>query len=533
MKKYFLFIFILLAPAGFALAQVNFPVQELGGCASQQECKVYCDNKDHSQACLDFAKKNNLMTEQEIQVAEKFTSGKINGPGGCKSKETCEEYCDNMSHMDECLSFAEKNNLIPASELAEAKKVQAAIKNGIKPPACSNKKACDSYCEDSAHMEECINFASQAGFMSDQEKTDSQKMLQALKNGVKPLPCKGKENCDAYCNDSSHMEECMNFAIQAGFMSDQEKGDAEKALQAIKKGVNPPPCKGKEACDVYCADHADECINFALAAGMMSEEDAEMARKTGGKGPGGCKSKEECQAFCDKPENQETCFNFANENDMLPKEDVQKMQQNSQQIQQTLQNASPEVMDCLVSAIGSDAVEKLKQGQPFGSKEQGQKMQPCFEMMKSRPKEGMKEQTGPGGCKSPEECQAYCETHREECQQFNAPKVDDGHKPDEHAGEPTQGPGPGGCQSEAECEAYCSTHREECGAPPPMAPDANPNQNPNWQEGQPEHFEQPPQNFQPPADQQPQQPSPLSRYINTDSLVGSLLDMAFTSVFHK
>jgi hypothetical protein len=47
-----------------------------------------------------------------------------------------------------------------------------------------------------------------------------------------------------------------------------------------------------------------------------------MARKTGGKGPGGCKGKEECDAFCNNPDNQETCFNFAKDNGMIPEKDL-------------------------------------------------------------------------------------------------------------------------------------------------------------------------------------------------------------------
>jgi len=39
----------------------------------------------------------------------------------------------------------------------------------------------------------------------------------------------------------------MNFAIEAGFMSDEEQGQAQKMLQAVKKGVNPPKCREKKS----------------------------------------------------------------------------------------------------------------------------------------------------------------------------------------------------------------------------------------------------------------------------------------------
>src|SRR3989344_8650969 len=81
-----------------------------------------------------------------------------------------------------------------------------------------SKTACDSYCEAPEHMEECISFATEAGFMPEAEKENAQKMLSAIKRGVKPPPCRGKEACDQYCQLPDNMEVCMNFAVEAGFM---------------------------------------------------------------------------------------------------------------------------------------------------------------------------------------------------------------------------------------------------------------------------------------------------------------------------
>ena len=64
------------------------------------------------------------------------------------------------------------------------------------------------------------------------------KMLTAIKRGIKPPPCRGREACDEYCSNPDNMEMCMNFAIEAGFMDEQEKGESQKMLQALKKGLN-------------------------------------------------------------------------------------------------------------------------------------------------------------------------------------------------------------------------------------------------------------------------------------------------------
>ena len=129
-----------------AVKDVQYPVKELGNCISEKECKIYCDKTEKINACLSFAEKNNLMSKEDINIAKKFADKGMKGPGGCDGKDECDAYCDDMDNMDECISFAEKNNLMPAKEMEQAKKVQAAIKRGVKPPACGNKKECDTFC---------------------------------------------------------------------------------------------------------------------------------------------------------------------------------------------------------------------------------------------------------------------------------------------------------------------------------------------------------------------------------------------------
>lgn len=387
-----------------ALAQtalnIQYPVKELGNCQNESACRTYCDKPENIKACVNFAEKNNLMSQEELEQVKKFIAiidSGIKGPGGCVGKYSCEEYCNEISHIDECVSFAEKNNLIPPQELAEAKKVQAAIKRGVKPPACGNKNQCDVYCNEPDHMEECITFGREAGFIQGKELEDAQKMLAAIKRGVKPPPCKGKQACDEYCQNPEHMEACMNFALEAGFMNEQEKQDSQKMLQALKKGVKPPACKGKEECDAYCAEesHFEECMKFAEAAGFMTAEEAAMARKTGGKGPGNCKGREECEAFCNNPDNQETCFNFGKEHGLIPEEDLKMMEEGKQLM----------------------PGGQLGPGGAMPVPGEGQNFQPGPGMINPS-NQTMPQQAGPGGCKGPDECKVYCQSHPKECQGF-------------------------------------------------------------------------------------------------------------------
>ena len=296
MKKYILNFFILISAVIFsvvinnaaaqsddiasdALSKLTYPIIELGGCQDRADCKIYCDDSANTAACVSYAEKENLLSQEELQIAKKFVAGGAKGPGSCTGKKECQTYCEDKAHIDECVSYAENNGLMSVQDLQKAKKVQAAIKKGVKFPACNNKK-----------------------------------------------------ECDAYCEESSHMEECITFAQEAGFLSDEELQNAQKVLTAVKQGVKPPACKGKEACDTYCTEesHVDECTNFAVAAGIVTSDEAKIIKETGGKGPGGCKSKSECDSYCSNDANRETCMNFAVEHNIPQPEPPQQPGQQKQ-----------------------------------------------------------------------------------------------------------------------------------------------------------------------------------------------------------
>ena len=163
----------LTANSVIAQTVVSYPVVELGNCVDKSACKVYCDKSENIDACLIFAQKNNLMSSDEINTAKNFKKTGMIGPGECKGKDECKAYCNGPDHMDECISFAEKNGLMSGKKLEGAKKVKGAISKGIKPPACGGKETCDAYCSSSEHVEECVKFGEAAGIIG---KDDADKI---------------------------------------------------------------------------------------------------------------------------------------------------------------------------------------------------------------------------------------------------------------------------------------------------------------------------------------------------------------------
>ncbi len=309
---------------------IKYPIEELGNCKDKDACKKYCEAQEHYLACADFGEKNNLISKEEAAKAREFADVlKGEGPGGCKDKASCEKYCEDLSHIDDCLSFAQKHNFLSGEQLEGAKKISQAVKSGA----------------------------------------------------VMPGGCKDKTSCDSYCKDLTHIDECLAFAEKAGTVSAEEIAEAKKVLPLIKSGQSPGGCKSKEECMKYCDDenHGDECVNFAEKAGFVTKEEAEMARKTGGKGPGNCKSKEACDAFCNKKENQKECFDFAKKYNLIPEDKLKEMEEGMGRLRAGLEQMPKEAIQCLKEKLGEGVISEIQNGSFMPGPETGDVIQGCME----------------------------------------------------------------------------------------------------------------------------------------------------------
>ncbi len=139
----------------------SFPIQELGGCTNKEECRVYCDLPVNIPACADFAEKQGIITDKSVVVAKQFSQAILSSetPGACASTKECILYCDNIGHIEECLSFAAELNL-NTQIVDAAKRVLGYLKTGGElPGGCSSKDSCLSYCLMPEHVSECVGFA--------------------------------------------------------------------------------------------------------------------------------------------------------------------------------------------------------------------------------------------------------------------------------------------------------------------------------------------------------------------------------------
>lgn len=350
---------------------ITYPIQELGNCASQEECKMFCDNTDNQVVCMDWAAGKGFVDKKEAEKVREINElGQMPdsyGPGGCKTPGECDNYCQALEHLDECMNYSVEKGFISAEEAEKIK--EKANRKG--PGSCSSQGECENYCRNPGHIEECMNFAVEDGKISKEEadfiitqtkefgagssrrgkgsgkqggqrgpaepKIDEQKALKVLEDkGGGPGGCKSMEECGNYCSAPEHGEECMNFAIKNGFMPPEEVEKAKKMMSM----TGPGGCKGPRECDDYCSQegHGEECMNFSIQNGLMAPEEAEKMKKEveivkklqrgGMSGPGGCKGPQECQIYCSDQSHIEECMSFATQNGMMNKNDaVTRMRQ--------------------------------------------------------------------------------------------------------------------------------------------------------------------------------------------------------------
>lgn len=243
-----------------------------GGCKNEIACDVYCADTTHLNECLDFAERYSLRSKNEIAEGRKVAAilkAGGNLPGGCRTKNECMAYCEEPGHMKECVDFAESAGFISDDELKIARKIIPLLASGGETPGnCARKDACETYCMDAAHIDDCIAFAERVDLLSPEELADAKKFTPYIKSGETPGKCRRRAECETYCSDVSHFEECVVFAEKVGMMSAEDVTLARKV-----KGKGPGGCTSKEACEKFCGipENIPTCINFAKEHGLEDE----------------------------------------------------------------------------------------------------------------------------------------------------------------------------------------------------------------------------------------------------------------------
>lgn len=349
---------------------ISYPISELGNCGSQEECRIFCDNPDNKISCLNWAESKNFVSPEKAKKSRNLIefekSPEKYGPGGCITPQECDVFCRVRENLNECLKFNVEQGFMPQEEADKI--IAKADKKG--PGGCDSKESCDNFCRNPENMKECMQFAVNEGKITQEEadfmaqnaqvrgprgpkgpagggpkppKIDEEKAKTALElKGGGPGGCKNMEECGVYCNGPEHGEECLNFAVENGFMPQEEVERVKKMMTM----TGPGGCKGPQECDEFCGkeENRDTCFNFTKENGLMPPEEIErmekemqIVRKLGTEaGPGGCRSPKECDAYCRNPENMNECMDFGAKHGMMSKENADRMMQEKHNIEKRM-----------------------------------------------------------------------------------------------------------------------------------------------------------------------------------------------------
>lgn len=352
--------------SGPDVSGISFPIPELGNCSNPGQCKNYCENPSNIESCLSFAEKNGLMPPEAVKHARTFAQAGFRGPGDCQSERGCRVYCAEPTHRDECVSWAKRNGLIDEDEEKKIKRIPIGEAG---PGGCMVRGDCHEYCSDPANAKECLKFAEKHRILSEEEIARHKRFLALVEEGG-PGGCRSEEECRNYCSDPSRIEECIEWGRKHDLIPEGQ----EKLVRKMITEGGPGGCRTQAECEKYCnnTDNIETCLKFAEEQGFVKGEELEHARRAAKVfregGPGGCRTPRDCGAYCSVPDHMNECMEFARRNGFIPPEH-----------------------------------RWTPPGGPLN-------IPPDFK--------------GPGGCDSPEECFEYCSEpeHQLECRSFRPPQ---------------------------------------------------------------------------------------------------------------
>ncbi|MFA5793387.1 MAG: hypothetical protein WC897_06035 [Candidatus Gracilibacteria bacterium] len=236
-----------------------------GGCNSKESCDAYCKNPERINECLSFAVKEGDISEGDAKFLSEQTMRRVEsggkppstgpeqkidkqkvesilntekGPGGCSTMQECGEFCMNPDHSQECIAFAMKHQIAPPKDLERMKKLSSMAGPG----GCRGQKECETYCSEEKHTDECIQFSKENGLIPEEEIQRIEKEREIvkkmeMKGQSGPGGCKNSSDCNKYCSDSAHVEECAQFGAKTGLLEkdivERMMGQTREARQKI------------------------------------------------------------------------------------------------------------------------------------------------------------------------------------------------------------------------------------------------------------------------------------------------------------
>lgn len=147
---------------------ITFPVAELGGSQSLEECKTFCSKEENKDVCISYAKKKGFYHQssegrdhQDYQQHSSKDNEEILKLAkielGCNSYDDCMALCELESNRKKCEDFALSHDLMVGKQADQMKQVMSKL-------GCNSPASCMSFCSSPANMQKCMVAFQSAGF---------------------------------------------------------------------------------------------------------------------------------------------------------------------------------------------------------------------------------------------------------------------------------------------------------------------------------------------------------------------------------
>lgn len=210
---------------------IIFPIADLGNCVSMSDCKAYCDDPTHLDACVTYAKSHGFYHDSSLNTNQSALLQDAKVTLGCNSITTCEAFCADSTNADACSAFAQKHNLKGGSQSLDSSVLQDA-KTTL---GCDNAATCETFCQQQSNQDKCISFA-------------SSHHLKGGKQKVGPGGCTSSASCKLYCSNPD------NFQVCSQFTKEHEGGQTGKQIF-----TGPGGCTTVDSCRTYCEKNPTIC----------------------------------------------------------------------------------------------------------------------------------------------------------------------------------------------------------------------------------------------------------------------------------
>lgn len=220
-----------------AQSLLQYPIPELGLCRDAKECFLYCEIPENKPACWSYGKftlgrsvlgvTSDEQTHQEEMAKKYGITFPIAELGNCASVTQCRAYCENTAHHEACMNFAKTHGFYNENEenssSTQARK-QELLQYAKSELGCDSYESCRAYCE--TNHERCRAFAEQHGF-AQKENRGNERGRQLLEKAKSELGCYPIEACRKFCEENK--ERCMEFMNK--FTAEHRNDNSEKFQQ--------------------------------------------------------------------------------------------------------------------------------------------------------------------------------------------------------------------------------------------------------------------------------------------------------------